>query len=309
MQASAILGLRAIAPIHVGMEDLRGVVDLAIQREKHNHWPVIFGSSVKGALREHAASNWGREHGDLAAVFGPDKPNIDSSRAGALLVNEMRLFALPVPALNTVYKWITCPEALRRLLRDCRMFGVASIAQQAAANSALAAISSMQIDEALSFHADDPQRIFLREYLFTKRPALDAERAMLPLLAQVFGVHIEAELASRLLLVSDSRFGHLAQTATAVNPHIALTPNKTTKDGALWYEESLPCESLLYLPLAAEEERLSKQQREAQARAQDKHDLLGRVLDLFAERPYFRIGANETTGMGWFEVQVCRGEQ
>lgn len=306
MQASAILGLRAIAPIHVGMEDLRGVVDLAIQREKQNNWPVIFGSSIKGALREHAASSWGREHHDLAAVFGPDKPSIENSRAGALLVNEMRLLALPVPALNTVYKWITCPEALRRLLRDCRMFGVASGALPAAASS-LASIATLQIDEAVSFHAADPQRIFLREYLFRTRSGQEAESAILPLLAQVFGA--QTELASRLLIVSDSRFGHLAQTATAVNPHIALTPNKTTKEGALWYEESLPCESLMYLPLASEAERLSQQQRTAQALAQDKHDLLGRVLDLFAERPYFRIGANETTGMGWFEVQICRGAQ
>ncbi len=294
-QATAMLGLRALAPIHVGGDDVRGVVDLPIQREKSNNWPVVFGSSVKGALREHAATLWGRNTADLEAIFGPDKPDTDTSRAGALLVNEMRLLALPVPALNTVYKWVSCPEAIRRLLRDCRMFGVAC---------ARPAIPDLASADALSFHAADPDRIFLREYLFNKRAASPEEHAIVQLFTQIFGPDIADEIGSRLLIVSDSRFGHLAQTATAIAPHIKLTANKTTNDGALWFEESLPCETLMYLPLASETERLSQRQQKAQATPQSRQALLARVLGLF-DRPYVRIGANETTGMGWFQVHIA----
>lgn len=295
-QATTMLGLRALAPIHVGTEDLRGVIDLAIQREKQTNWPVVFGSSVKGALRELAATQWGHDALDVAALFGPDKPTADTTRAGALLVNDMRLLALPVPALNTVFKWITCPQALRRLRRDCQMFAI---------GTDLPPVPALANDDALSFHAGDPARIFLREYLFNKRQATPDEHPILQWFADLFGAELGEEIGSRLLIVSDSRFGHLAQTATAIAPHIKLTKNKTTEGGALWFEETLPCETLMYLPLASEPERLSSRQQKDSASAQSRHQLLARTLSLF-ERPYLRIGANETTGMGWFFVHVAK---
>jgi CRISPR-associated protein Cmr4 len=318
-QATALLGLRAVAPIHVGTDDLRGVIDLAIQREKHNNWPVVYGSSVKGALREAAASQWVDEASALHAIFGAQNnggnggnggnasggdhraeqtngPVRDHIRAGALLVNEMRLLALPVAALNSVYKWVTCPEALRRLRRDYQMFGIAT---------ACPAIPALQNSDAISFNLDDPANIFLREYLFHKRSADDAEQAWPAQFTSLFGAD-ESEFRQRLLIVSDARFGHLVETCTAIAPHIKLDKNKTTTDGALWYEETLPSETLMYLPLASEHERLSKSQQTAAATPQDKQALLEKVLTLFAPaRPYLRVGANETTGMGWFQVHIA----
>ncbi len=303
-QATALLGLRAMAPIHVGSDDLRGVIDLAIQREQQNHWPVVFGSSVKGALRETAFTQWADEPqcvSNLNAIFGPSNPDSNDIRAGALLVNEIRLLALPVASLSSVYKWVTCPEALRRLLRDCQLFGISKLAKLAKPS-----IPQLATEEALSFNEKDPKRLFLREYLFTKRHANPDEQAIIALFAQLFNEE-EAPLRERLLVVSDARFGHLAATCTAINPHIALEPNKTTKNGALWYEETLPSETLMYLPLASEQERLSKNQQ-GNTTAQGKVELLEKVLSLF-ERPYFRVGANETTGMGWFLVHIAgRGE-
>ncbi len=306
-QATALLGLRAIAPIHVGSDDLRGVVDLAIQREQQNHWPVVFGSSVKGALRETALTQWGAGAADLDAIFGPAQPERDNIRAGALLVNEMRLLALPVASMSTVYKWVTCPEALRRLLRDCRFFGMSAITGNPTAGNPTAGqpspVPQLSAGEALSFNPADPHKLFLREYLFHTRSAQAHEEAIIPLFAQLFGED-EAPLRERLLVVSDARFGHLSATCTAITPHIALDANKTTKDGALWYEEALPSETLMYLPLACERERLSKNQQNQDSSAQNQTALLDKVLSLF-QRPYLRVGANETTGMGWFQVHIA----
>jgi CRISPR-associated protein Cmr4 len=312
-QATALLGLRAMAPIHVGSDDLRNVIDLAIQREQQNHWPVVFGSSVKGALREAALTQWGAGP-DLDAVFGPANPERDNFRAGALLVNEMRLLALPVASLSSLYKWVTCPEALRRLLRDCRFFGIDNINNAAnAANTTHGApaapgpVPQLATGEALSFNPADPDKLFLREYLFHKRSAQAHEEAIITLFAQLFGED-EAPLRERLLVISDARFGHMSATCTAITPHIALDANKTTKDGALWHEEALPSETLMYLPLASEPERLSQSQQKQSATAQGKAELMDKVLSLFT-RPYLRVGGNETTGMGWFQVHIAgRGE-
>ena len=53
-------------------------------------------------------------------------------------------------------------------------------------------------------------------------------------------------LAERICIVSDDVMSFLLETGTEVNARIALDKEtKTVKDGALWYEESLPTETIL----------------------------------------------------------------
>lgn len=304
-RANLMLGLRAMAPVHVGGEDVNGVVDLAIQREKHSQWPVVFASSVKGALRENLKSRWA--DGSLeSALFGPSRRegqemDNQSARAGALLVGEMRLLALPVPSLSSVFKWITCPHALQRLQRDAHMYGITLPAF---------AIPSCAGDLAYSMWADDPEHIFLREYAFRKQ-MLESD-GLARLFAHLFaaqGQDDAEEFAQRLLLVSDQRFGYLAQTATAISPHIALDENKITVDGALWYEENLPSETLMYLPLALENERRSAKQQADEVNARSKTALLHELHSVLLTPPYLRMGANETTGMGWFALRAVSSQR
>lgn len=51
----ALLFLYAESPVHAGADSSVGVVDLPIQREASTGLPVIWGQSLKGALREHVA--------------------------------------------------------------------------------------------------------------------------------------------------------------------------------------------------------------------------------------------------------------
>jgi CRISPR-associated protein Cmr4 len=54
------------------------------------------------------------------------------------------------------------------------------------------------------------------------------------------------DLKGRLAVVPNDVFSYFSETATEVTAHTALEPDtKTVKDGALWYEEALPAESLL----------------------------------------------------------------
>ncbi len=354
---SAIYGLRAISEIHVGCESIEGVVDLPIQREKHTQWPVVFASSVKGALREQArqvlqartpgasavASDTGEEAApeaseeaapeaseeaapeaseeaapkagekadkpppeaaELVALFGPLDPGRDEHRAGALLVGDMRLLALPVPALHGVYQWVCCPQAILRLLRDCRMYGWA-LPDSAALQSWLYEAFADNPNQALVAQ-DNPagERIFLREYAFPCKSTAQME-TLAQLFVTLFG-GAKAEFSQRLLLVSDMHFAYLAQTATSVQPHIRLNEHKVTADKALWYEESLPAETLMYLPLAFMPERLSKAQQKASTQPGTPQQLRQILHSVLADG-FLRIGANETTGMGWFGLHCAYG--
>ena len=99
---TTMLGLLAETPIHPGSGRGMGVVDLPVAREAATDYPVLVGSSLKGALRskmETAKADDAKD--DANTCFGaPD-------RAGDLLVSDARLLLLPVRSLTGSYRWAT----------------------------------------------------------------------------------------------------------------------------------------------------------------------------------------------------------
>lgn len=76
---------------------------------------------------------------------------------------------------------------------------------------------------------------------------------------------------------------------------------KTNVGGALWYEETLAPDTVLYAPLTAEASRAKTYPMAAP-------DVLAVATDSLAERgDYLRVGGNETLGMGWCHVHVAKG--
>ncbi|MDA3875684.1 MAG: RAMP superfamily CRISPR-associated protein [Halothiobacillus sp.] len=112
----------------------------------------------------------------------------------------------------------------------------------------------------------------------------------------------EADLQQQLVIVSNDMFAHLCQHATPVNAHIAIdSATKTVRAGALWYEETLPPETLLYVGLSANKARAAGATMAAK-------DILGAVTDLFSDKPWLQVGGNETVGMGWCAIKKQGGE-
>ncbi len=278
---TALLGLLTETSLHAGAGQSVGVIDLPIQREAHTGWPVVFGSAVKGALRaaaETAGKDW------ITSVFGPDT-NHAADNAGALLVGDARLLLLPVRSLTSHFRWVTCPALLRRFQADCKRLGIA-------ADFAVPPVD----DPAATFVADDKTGpLFLEEFRFEMQSgALDAIiGALVPLLSVA---EPEDRLKAQFTVVHDDMFAHLARYATPVNAHVRIdNATKTVQTGALWYEETLPPDTLLYVALAAQRSRVKDENQSAE-------QILAHITeDLFA-RPYLQLGGNETVGMGWCKV-------
>jgi CRISPR-associated protein Cmr4 len=292
MQHTALLGLLAETSIHAGAGQNAGVVDLPIQREAHTAWPVVFGSAVKGALRARADelnAPW------LTAVFGPETANA-SDHAGALLVGDARLLLLPVRSLTGHFKWVTCPALLKRFAADAERLGLEE-------TFAIGRIPELPDgNAALLPPPGKTDALYLEEFRFT--PASGDFTAIIPALARLMGRDDAAQvLQTQLALVHDNRFSHLAQFATPVNAHVCIeNKTKTVKPGALWYEETLPPDTLLYVALQAQKVRIEGSQKSAA-------DILAHVTDdLFGKRPYLQLGGNETVGMGWCKVTLQRAE-
>jgi CRISPR-associated protein Cmr4 len=289
---SALLVLRAETPLHAGAGSGAGEIDLPVQRETHTGWPVVWSSSVKGALRERA-EQWA--DGDAAkcaqviAAFGKEGRGADE-HASALATGEATLLLLPVRSLATHFKWVTCDAAIKRLKRVCERIGV----------PCLVVAPTLANEDTACWSGNPAGALFLEEFSFTPDAAPIAPLARA--LSSVTGIG-EPELLARLVVVHDDRFRWFAEHATPKAAHVALdNDTKTNSGGALWYEETLAPDTVLYAPLTAEASR-------AKAYPMTAADVLavatGRVTN--PERPYLRVGGNETLGMGWCNVHVAAG--
>ncbi len=118
-----VLYLYAESPVHTGAADSVDVLDLPVQREATTGYPVIWGQSLKGALRQAAADagdegGWGGSR--VEQVFGSaiERPDADGgTRPGTLAVGDAQLVAMPVPTLRRTFAWLTSEIALGRLAR------------------------------------------------------------------------------------------------------------------------------------------------------------------------------------------------
>lgn len=282
-QANALIGLLAETSLHPGSGSSTGIIDLPIQREGHTGWPCIFGSAVKGAMRDAYETQFGKQDRLTSIIFGPD-PKDESDHAGALAISDARLLLLPVRSLTSQFKWVTCPAALQRLKRDITRMGHPT--------PTLTTIEMLSTEQAIT-HGNNAETLFLEEYRFNVATTdLSDTISCLCQLMELEGA--QALLQQQLVIIHDDMFTHLANHATPVNAHIRIAgETKTVEDGALWYEETLPPETLLYTCLSANNAR-------QKAASQDANTILGSMKDkLFKTRPYLQLGGNETVGMGW----------
>jgi CRISPR-associated protein Cmr4 len=293
--AKAILGLLTETSLHAGTGQTVGVIDLPIQREAATDYPCVFGSSVKGAMRGWA-SRQEMKPDLINLIFGPEEDGTASEYASALAVSDARLLLLPVRSLTTHFKWVTCSAVLKRFQADCQRLGMSSLAFEM--NEVLNNENSAWVATAQS----QSKGLFLEEFRFNPVSSKLID-GLIPKIAQLMGRKEAVEmLTNQLVIIHDNMFRIICRFATPVNAHIRLNKEtKTVETGALWYEETLPPETLMYTCLLASRGR--KKQKEGAAPVLEATDILERTLTLFPEEaPYLQLGGNETVGMGWCKV-------
>lgn len=292
-QSTAMLGLLTETSLHAGTGQMLSEIDLPIQREAHTDWPCVYGSAVKGAMRELAENN-GHKTTWVDEVFGPDMAQNASEHAGALSISDARLLLLPVRSLTGYFKWVTCPALLHRLQADYRRLGLPEI------NNLSFSDYQFSDDQALISKSQKEGDLFLEEFRFQTKSD-DKINDLINSIIKLMGRDKGQPLHLQLVIVNSSMFAHLARYATPVNAHIAIdNDTKTVKRGALWYEETLPPDTLLYTMLVAQKSRKKDSQKKSE-------DILGHIInELFSNHPYLQLGGNQTVGMGWCRVDVLR---
>ena len=303
-----LLGLHALTSVHPGSGTALGTVDLPVQRERHTHWPNIAGSALKGILRDASRERIREEeqierkeadgHDKLTAVFGPPSGN-SSEHAGAISITDARLIAFPVRSLKGVFAWVTCHGALTRLKRDAAIVNLTCDVAEIGPDTNQAILCSG------SPCLCPDNQIVLEEFLFSKAEgdaSLIAKWMADNLLPSTDSYASTRErIKKQLVILSDDDFTHFAKQATEVLARVGLDyQTKTVKDGALFYQEFLPAETLFYSVVIANSARTRKEQTSASNVLQTVDDHLPGVL---------QVGGDETTGKGYCSTRLTKGGQ
>lgn len=233
--------LHALSVLHCGTGQSVGVVDLPIARARATQLPIVPGSSLRGVLRQEVSAN---DEAAARALFGPK--NIASNEqgfAGALAVGDAHLLTLPVRALAGILCHATAPFILSRYNQDLNRAGLPAVAGQVTtpddrtalvADTSLNRLEGKLVLEDLDLDVCDDPRARQWAASIAKQIHPDDDIA-------------QDDFIRRFAILPDNILGYLSETATELRTRIRINElTGTVQKGALWFEEHLPAETLLW---------------------------------------------------------------
>jgi len=304
-------------PLHAGSGSDLGIVDLPIQRERHTGFPKIEGSSLKGALRHDFEADNKTSYSQvkydeaITLTFGPEGGDL---HAGALGFTDARLLLFPVRSVKGVFAWVTCPRVLRQFERDMKIanadFSISGIPNLAEMEACL-----LCNDTNTNIKAN-PDLVILEEYAFTTEVKDDIkvtykvgektkEEALSSYLAETLfdkDSYWHDKIQKDIIIVSDDAFADFVQLSTEVITRTKIDHDTGTVDkktGALFTEEYLPTESVMYaLILAAP--TFIKEEKDKGIFKDKMNNEASTVMQFFKDglRDIVQIGGSATIGKG-----------
>lgn len=274
-------------PLHAGAGGGVGT-ELPIQREAHTQFPKMEASGIKGAIREaferlYAGQKKAKIDADLVALFG--HPENGDENAGALGLTDGRLLLFPVRSRRAVFSWVTCPRVLTRFIRDldvsAKSGGGENVEQlRDLAKAVDKTTTSVVPKSALAQNGV----ILLEEYSIAVQESSETEQLALRL-SEILQI---PELSSQFAIVPDDYFSDFVQHCTELHTRIRIGDEGVVTGGALFTEEHLPAESVLYA-LAMAHPEFKKGGRDAQT-----------LFSLFQRQlpDIVQMGGNATLGKG-----------
>jgi CRISPR-associated protein Cmr4 len=265
---------------------------------------MIQGSGIKGKLR--AALEGSRDNLTLAAremvdiVFGPPSTNGGGSdHAGALITGDARVLLFPVRSLNGVFAYTTSYDILNRFKRDFeRDFEQEQTTAKINWHIPEAVKDTVFVTTNSEVHYNNT--IVLEEFSFdTKAEAwVDtianwiAQYALPDLGADYWPNKVKMSLA----ILPNDVFRDFVLYATEVITRVRIDRDKKTVErGALWTEEHLPSDTLLYVPLYAAKAR-------KKASPVTEQQVLAQIKTL--NNKYLQLGGDETVGRGLVRIRL-----
>ncbi|EDP73928.1 type III-B CRISPR module RAMP protein Cmr4 [Hydrogenivirga sp. 128-5-R1-1] len=276
-------------PLHIGSGTTLDIIDLPVQRESHTDFPVMPSSSIKGVIR----AEYGLKEVNFSPENFPEKPeacpeNVNQEKCkeffnlfghgeheGDIIFTDGKILLFPVKSVKGVFVWITSPFVIDRFKRDT---GIDIPFNREALKNKGAVVSS-----------EEP--VISNKYLVLEELSFEAE--IDNSLKNSFDM-LELDIdPKRIAVLSDDSFRYFVKNHTEVNARTRIDQAKgTVKEGALWYEELVPAETVFYNLIFS--------------RTENKENI-NNVAD-FINNKIFQFGGDETLGRGFTKVSVLEGK-
>jgi CRISPR-associated RAMP protein, cmr4 family len=292
-----IFHLHALSALHVGTGQGIGAVDLPIARSRATNLPLVPGSALKGVLRDEAKEKWHLNQDDIQALFGADsQADKENIHASAAAFGDAHLLLLPIRSFAGTVAFATCPFILQRYARDVR-----GMLPESPKVPVLKDSASVPDNTVLRVSGS---QIALEDLDIGSETGTEAKQWAEHIAAAVYPENTadyqawREQLCQRFIILPDSTFSFLADTATEIRMRIRIDrETRIVKEGALWSEENLPAESVLYGILAIDKSRYSRNAKSA--------DELSALIP--AGETQIQIGGKHTVGRGLCRLVLSDG--
>ncbi len=278
----------SVTPIHVGVGRSPSVVDLPVQRDPVGY-PMIYGSSMKGALRELCR----RMKGKCIDLFGSE-PGVTPTSPGKIVVSDAIPFAYPIPVLETGYAYVTTPYLLGRL--QALLDPLSSLI-----GGVYSDIEGEISDLITNLHGDTGDDTLIANEEFrhesihvgAMRFKINKKRFNLDKLDSRLSAYSLTNGFSGKLLIANNKVGlKLVEKSLVRLTRVRLNPaTKTVERNALWTEEYLPPLTIMLLAALGEDDSSINEFRRIVSKAKN----------------YLVIGGKETIGKGLIKLVEIDG--
>ena len=328
-------------PLHAGSGNDLGIIDQPIQRERHTGFPKVESSGIKGCIREafeklknqqgkinapnllkafpavakQCKKSGNSKSGDslefdraLSLVFGPEKGD---EHAGAIGFTDARLLLFPVRSVRGVFAWITCPQVLMRMINDFKLAEVENLPKLPGEKSVPKGCQLLLNNVA----------VVLEEYRFNvvedetqegvcSRLADWLSCNVLPFNDEAFEFW-RKKMKTDIVVLPDNDFRDFVNLSTEVITRIKID-NKTgtAQDGALFTEEYLPSETVLYSLALASPIFVEKKEDKGilgQGNIAEEKEVL--KFWSCGMPDVIQLGGNATIGKGLIRINIPKGGQ
>ena len=239
-------------------------------------------------------------------IFGPDvstEAKEQTGYSGAISVSDARILLFPVRSLKGVFAYTTCPYVLKKLAMTLRedsnnrkliMELVKLIEDTLVSENVVVVPSESKVVTKGKIVLEE---LLLNVYEGNKSGELRSKLDTLITFLDNF-VPEGIDIRSHIVVTSDNVFKILTTVATEVQARIRIDKDKgVVESGALWYEEFLPSDTLLYTTILISKPKVKNNYFSTGA------DIKKELNKVF-ECKKIQIGGDETVGKGFSMVKI-----
>lgn len=247
------------------------------------------------------------------AIFITFGPEGEEAYAGAMTITDAKILLFPVKSLKGVFAWITCPLVLERFKKDLEIIGLDDFN--------FTNFNELQNTIPSESNIDISSKVILEEFTFevnknetTKNIADWLAENILPKSNSQNDPYKfwREKMKKDIVILSNDDFKQFVKTSTEVITRTKIDDKTgTVKSGALWTEEYLPQDTILYSLVMFTAPRVGNDDQKGIFKAESPEKEAELICRFFEEGipEVFQIGGNQTIGKGFVRTKILESKE